>query len=361
VFGPLASAGTALHEAGVAAGTVLVVTDSTVADLWLDPLLAALRADGRVPHVHIVPAGESAKSMARLAAIHDWALGLGIDRQTPVVALGGGVVGDLAGFAAATLLRGLLFVQVPTTVIAQVDSAVGGKTGVNHAAGKNLLGAFHQPALVYVDPSTLDTLPDRDLRSGFAEVVKHALLSSSTLAERLRADWDALLGRDAAVLPGVLCDAVAIKADIVAADEREAGVRAFLNLGHTFGHAIERAAGYGAYTHGEAVAMGLRAALHLSGSVRQGAEAAPDAPLPADFAEADRLVLRLAPPPLPPDLTTDALMTAMGTDKKRTAEGLRFVVLDAPGAPRVVSGVPETWVRAAWAFVRQPLAEHTSA
>ena len=343
-FEPLATAPLHLREAGLE-GRALVVTDETVGPLHLGTLADALRADGRSVEALAVPAGEGSKSLGQLSAVYDWALGQGIDRQTPVLALGGGVVGDLAGFAAATLLRGLPLVHVPTTTIAQVDSAIGGKTGVNHAAGKNLVGAFHPPHLVLADPATLATLPDREFRSGLAEAVKHALVSDPDLADRIERDWPALTGRQPQETAALVRDAAAVKAAVVEADEREAGDRALLNFGHTFGHALEREAGYGTLAHGEAVALGMRAALHLSSSLIAGAVADR---LAGRFEAADRLVARLAPPP--PALDRDRLTAAMGSDKKRTAGGLRFVVLDDVGQARLASDVPAPYVRAAWDF-----------
>ena len=344
-FEPLAAAPRHLREAGLE-GRALVVTDETVGPLWLGALADALRADGRTVAALAVPAGEASKSLGRLSAVYDWALGQGLDRQTPVLALGGGVVGDLAGFAAATLLRGLPLVHLPTTTIAQVDSAIGGKTGVNHAAGKNLVGAFHQPRVVLADPATLATLPDREFRSGLAEAVKHALIADAGLAARLARDWTALADeRRPDVMAGLVRDAAAVKAAVVEADEREAGDRALLNFGHTFGHALEREAGYGALTHGEAVALGMRAALHLSQSLAGGRVAGA---LSEPFRDADALVARLAP--APPDLDRAALLSAMQSDKKRTAAGLRFVVLDAVGSARLAADVPAPYVRAAWDY-----------
>ena len=343
-FEPLAEAPRHLRGVGLD-GRVLVITDETVGPLHLGALTDALAADGRGVEALAVPAGEGSKSLRQYGEVADWALARGIDRQTPVLALGGGVVGDLAGFAAATLLRGLPLVHLPTTTISQVDSAIGGKTGVNTPAGKNLLGAFYAPRVVLADPATLATLPDRDFRSGLAEAVKHALIRDADLAARIDRQWDALAGRDPETVAELVRDAAAIKAAVVEADEREAGDRALLNFGHTFGHALEHQAGYGTLTHGEAVAIGMRAALHLSSSLAAGAVA--DDLLP-DFDRADRLVTRLAP--AAPDLDRDALVDAMGTDKKRTADGLRFVVLEAVGQARLASDVPAEMVRAAWAF-----------
>ena len=344
-FEPLADAPRRMREAGLSPGLALVVTDATVAGLYLDALLSALRADGWRPVPVVVPPGEGSKSVETFAAVCDAGLAAGPDRSTPLVALGGGVVGDLGGFAAATLLRGLPLVHLPTTVLAQVDSSIGGKTGVNTARGKNLVGAFHAPRLVLSDPAVLATLPAREVRSGLAEAVKHALIAGGPLLGTMEgaAAWD-----EPGTLAAIVREAAAVKAAVVAGDEREAGRRAFLNFGHTFGHALEAAAGYGRLTHGEAVAVGMRAALHLSARLADGRGA--DAALPEPFATLDALVARLAPPPIPTGVTADAVLAAMGLDKKRDRGGLRFVVLDAPGAPRLASDVPEALVRAAWAY-----------
>ena len=347
-FEPLAHAPRLLREVGLAAGPALVVTDETVGALYLDALCDALAAEGWAPQTHRVPAGETSKSVDHYADVMGWALGHAPTRQTPLLALGGGVVGDLAGFVAATLLRGVPLVHLPTTVISQVDSAIGGKTGINHAAGKNLIGAFKRPLLVLADPATLHTLSERDVRSGLAEAVKHALITEGELADRIERSWPRLLDRDEDVLARLVRDAAEVKAHVVMADEYETGTRAFLNFGHTFGHAIEQVTGYGTFTHGEAVALGMRAALHLSASLVAG-EVAADL---GAFEASDRVAARIPTPSLR-DASVDALMDAMQTDKKRGAEGIRFVVLDAPGTPRLARDVPEAFVRAAWAYARR--------
>ena len=339
-----------LREAGLAPGLALVVTDATVAGLYLDALADALRSDGWTPHAVVVAPGEGSKSLATFADVCDAALAAGPSRATPVLALGGGVVGDLGGFAAATLLRGLPLAHLPTTVLAQVDSSIGGKTGVNTARGKNLVGAFWAPRFVLADPAVLATLPAREVRSGLAEAVKHGLLAGGPLLGLLAENRDRLAAPDRlphGVLARIVREAAAVKAGVVSSDEREAGARAHLNLGHTFGHALEAAAGYGTLTHGEAVAVGMRAALHLSASLRVGRVL--DA-LPEPWASLDALVASLDPPAVPETVTADAVLAAMGLDKKRDGGGLRFVVLDAPGVPRLASGVPERLVRAAWAY-----------
>ncbi|MDX1418779.1 MAG: 3-dehydroquinate synthase family protein [Rubricoccaceae bacterium] len=326
------------------------MTDENVAPRYLGPLARGLERAGWRPAARVVGAGEGSKSIETLGALYDWALGLGIDRQTPLLALGGGVVGDLGGLAAATLLRGLPLVHLPTSVIAQVDSAIGGKTGVNHVAGKNLIGAFHQPRLVLVDVSTLGTLPDREFRSGLAEAVKHALLDGDEAVARLHAILGRVMARDLNAVAETVWRAAGFKAAVVSADEQEDDQRAALNLGHTFAHAIEKAEGYGRFTHGEAVALGLRAALHLSASVGEGRVW--DAPaLPDRFQRASALV-RALDVSSPLRASDEALMVAMETDKKRTPSGLRFVVLDVPGAPRLTADVPAGAVAAAWAYAR---------
>ena len=346
----LARAPLRLREAGLAPGLALVVTDETVAGLYLGALADALRADGWRPVPVVVAPGEGSKSLETFAAVVDACLAAGPDRATPLLALGGGVVGDLGGFAASTLLRGVPLAHLPTTVLAQVDSAIGGKTGVNTGRGKNLVGTFYPPRFVLADPATLQTLPERERRSGLAEVVKHALLDGGPLLDRLESEWERV--GEAGVLAAVVREAAAVKARVVSADERESGARAFLNFGHTLGHALEAAAGYGVLTHGEAVALGMRAALHLSASLAEGVDVG--AALPEPWARMDRLVARLGAPPVPAGVTDEALLAAMGADKKRDAGGLRFVVLDAPGAARLASGLPDALVRAAMTYARSP-------
>ncbi len=339
-FSALGEAPRLMTEAGLRRGRCLVVTDEHVAARYGALLETALGEAGWTPRAVVLPPGEATKAHAPLQAVYDAALRWGIDRKTPVLALGGGVVGDLAGFAAATLLRGLPLVQLPTTLIAQVDSAIGGKTGINHAVGKNLIGAFHQPRLVCADLAVLATLPEREWTSGLAEVVKHALVADAAFFERLEAHWPAVLARAAEVVGEVVYRAAGIKAQVVGEDEREQGRRAILNFGHTFGHAIERAAGYGRLTHGEAVALGMRAALHLSHRLHR------DLPLE----RAHRLVARLPVPSGYADLSIDALTEAMHADKKAEAGALRFVVLRRLGEAYVTDRATPSDVAAAWAF-----------
>ncbi len=341
-FGSLASLPARLASLGLSPGRCMLVSDENVAGLHGGRVASLLRDEGWTPVPLTLPQGETTKSIGHLSWIYDRALSHGIDRQTPLIALGGGVVGDLGGFAAATLLRGVPLIQVPTTLIAQVDSAIGGKTGINHATGKNLIGAFYQPSLVFVDPDLLRTLPKREWTSGLAEVVKHALIAEASLFSFLESRWDAVVGRDDDVLAVLVHRAAAVKVRIVEQDEREVGLRAILNFGHTFAHAIERVAGYGRFTHGEAVATGMRAALHLSRSLHNAFE----------LDRADRLVSQIPVPPGFRDLELDALMAAMQSDKKAKRGRLHFVVLDEIGHAYLADGVDPRDVKAAWDHAR---------
>ncbi|MBT8104627.1 MAG: 3-dehydroquinate synthase [Woeseiaceae bacterium] len=307
----------------VRGGDCLVVTNETVGPLYLDKLLPNLA--GRDVSSIELPDGEAYKTLATMQTILDRLVESGANRDTTVVALGGGVVGDIAGFAAACYMRGVGFIQVPTTLLAQVDSSVGGKTGVNHEQGKNLIGAFYQPAAVLIDTDTLDTLPDRELSAGLAEVIKHGAICDAGFFAWLEDNMGALLDRDAAALGYAVRRSCEIKSQVVAEDERELGRRAILNFGHTFGHAIERCQGYGDWLHGEAVAAGMVMAARLSG---------------LDEGSIDRiraLVAAARLPAEPPDIASNAWMSAMGMDKKVQGRQLRFVVLDAIGASRVTA------------------------
>ncbi len=332
-----------MKQAGLSPGRCLLITDDNVAAHYRGPLRTALERAGWDPHDIVLPAGESTKSAEHLQALYDEALTVGIDRDTPVLALGGGVVGDLAGFAAATLLRGVPLVHLPTSLIAQVDSSIGGKTGINHAAGKNLIGAFYQPTLVVSDVRTIDTLPQREWTSGMAEVIKHALIADEALVSFLETHiTDVLLRRTDAVAT-MIRRAARVKVDVVAADEREQGRRAILNFGHTFGHAIEREAGYGAFTHGEAVAVGMRAALCLSNRLNPS----------FDMERADALVRTIPIEGDPEVLPLSALQSAMVHDKKNRSNSVRFIVLDAIGQARLTDAPTEADLRHAWNFAKR--------
>lgn len=313
---------------------VAIVTDERVA--FAQSAVLATLAAGGAPTL-VLPPGEGTKSTGQLARIWDFLAEHRLDRSSRLIALGGGVIGDLAGFAAASYLRGLPFVQVPTTLLAMVDSSVGGKTGINLGAGKNLVGAFHQPAAVYLEPAMLATLPTREFAAGMAEVLKYGLLADAALWARLEREPLTLAAPDFADVLHRCCE---IKARIVEADERETaaeGGRALLNLGHTFGHAIEQVTGYGAYLHGEAVAIGLAAAARLScalGDLKA-----------SDVARVERTVVAHGlPVQLRAPLPWDALLAAMARDKKVRAGGLRFVVLRSLGEAATQGGIDTTLV-----------------
>ena len=309
---------------------VPIVTDATVHALWGEAVAASLTAAGHEPVWRVLPPGEGSKSWGELAATVDWLLGQDVERGDHIVALGGGVVGDLTGFAAAILKRGCQFIQLPTTLLAQVDSSVGGKTAINTAAGKNLVGAFHQPALVLADLDALTTLPPRELRAGYAEVAKYGVLGDAAFFGWCEANGAALLAGDAAAREHAVAASVRAKAAIVAADEREtSGARALLNLGHTFGHALEAATGFGAaLLHGEAVALGIVLAARYS--VRRGLlDAAAAARISALFSAAD---MPTEISGLGLDCDGRALTAHMLHDKKMDAGTLPFVLLRSIGA-----------------------------
>ena len=245
-------------------GRVVIITDKTVGPLYAQSLVDELRGRGLRVALLDFPPGESHKNLDTVRRVYESCLQFGVDRETPIIGYGGGVVGDLAGFVAATLLRGLPFIQIPTTILAQVDSSVGGKVGVNLAQGKNLIGAFHQPQWVFIDPTCIATLNVEERRSGLAEAVKHGALASDELLGTIIENADELLSSGTTSLMKVLPKAVSIKAEIVSKDEEERGVRAVLNLGHTLGHAFEADCGYRGLRHGEAIALGMRAMLELS-------------------------------------------------------------------------------------------------
>ncbi len=315
---------------------IAVVTDSTVARLHLEPLQTALAAAGLTTQPIIVPPGEATKNWRTLESVVESLLGFGVERGDVVVALGGGVVGDLTGFAAAILRRGCRFVQIPTTLLAQVDSSVGGKTAINAKAGKNLVGAFHQPAAVLIDPALLDTLPPRELRAGYAEVIKTALLGDAAFFDWCDANVAALLGGDPTARTHAIATSVAAKAAIVAADERETGdARALLNLGHTFGHALEAEAGFSdRLLHGEAVAIGC--ALAFAFSAERGL-----CP-PADAARVADHLARAGLPNHPRGIATTAapLMAHMLQDKKMRNGTLAFVLARGIGDAFIARDIP---------------------
>jgi 3-dehydroquinate synthase len=314
-------------DRAIPARDVLLVTNTTVGPLYSDQLAAAL-APRRCIEVEL-PDGEVHKSLANVSRMLDVLIANRFARDACVVALGGGVVGDMAGFAAACYQRGIAFVQVPTTLLSQVDSSVGGKTGVNHPGGKNLIGAFHQPVAVFADTNTLNTLPDRELRAGLAEVIKYGLIVDRGFFDWLEAHASDLLARDAEALTHAIRRSCEIKAEIVARDEREQGDRALLNLGHTFGHAIESATNYSTWLHGEAVGAGMLLAADMS--KRLGWMTA------ADVERVEGILRRFGLPVDVSALSAGTLAEKMKIDKKVAAGRIRLVLLKAIGKS-VVTG-----------------------
>lgn len=316
-----------------------IVSNETVAPLYLTGLASALRDQGvRVTEI-LLPDGEEHKNWQTLNRIFDALLENRCERATTIIALGGGVVGDLAGFAAATYQRGVPFIQLPTTLLSQVDSSVGGKTGINHPLGKNMIGAFYQPRLVLADTDTLKTLPERELSAGLAEVIKYGLIRDLAFFEWLEANMEKLRARDPEALTHAIECSCRNKAEVVAEDETETGVRALLNLGHTFGHAIEAGLGYGEWLHGEAVAAGMVMAAELSRRIGWLSQ--------ADVARTAALLRRAGLPVRGPVLGADRYMALMALDKKVAFGKLRLILLEALGKGVIRDDAPETEVRAA--------------
>ena len=315
-----------------------IVTNTTVAPLYAARLEAALAAAGATTQLVVLPDGEEHKDWRTLNRIFDALLEARADRSTVIVALGGGVVGDMAGFAAATYQRGVPHLQVPTTLLAQVDSSVGGKTAINHPLGKNMVGAFHQPLAVVADTTVLATLPEREYSAGLAEVAKYGAIFDAQFLAWLEANSDPLRHRDPAALAHAIRRSCEIKAIIVERDERESGARALLNFGHTFGHAIESASGYGTVLHGEAVATGMALAARLS--ARQGRIAE------ADAARLVRLLERLGLDVKAPRFAPDVWLDYMGRDKKNQDGRVTLILLDALGRGAVVKDTPDEELRA---------------
>jgi 3-dehydroquinate synthase len=316
---------------------VLIVTDSAVGPHYLPAAERSLRQAGYETGSHTVPSGEGAKRLEELGAIVTSALETGLDRDSTIIALGGGVVGDLAGFAAATYMRGVRFIQIPTTILAH-DSSVGGKVAVNHPQAKNIIGAFHQPDFVLYDIDTLATLPDREVRSGLAEVVKHGLIRDAAFTAWCEENAEALLSRNPEALSFALHAGCRVKAEVVSADEREGGLRAILNLGHTIGHALEAVAGYGELTHGEAISIGMVGSARLAARL----EAAP----PSVAGDTQRLLERFGlPVAIDRPWDTDAIMAAMMHDKKFRGGEMVFVLPRRIGEVIIRKGIPAALVR----------------
>jgi len=314
-----------------------IVTNTTVAPLYLERVAAPLRAAGKEVVEIVLPDGEEHKQWGSLMTVFDALLANKCDRKTTLVALGGGVIGDLTGFAAASYMRGVPFVQIPTTLLAQVDSSVGGKTGINHPLGKNMIGAFYQPRAVLADTNTLDTLPPRELAAGLAEVIKHGAILDGEFFDWIEANIARLVAREPDALAHAIARSCEIKADVVRKDEREGGLRAVLNFGHTFGHAIEAGLGYGEWLHGEAVGCGMVMAADLS--QRLGL---------IDAASAERLrklVAAAGLPTLAPDLGAARWIELMEVDKKNEGGAIKFILLKPLGSPSITS-VPQEVLQA---------------
>jgi len=328
-----------------ARGAAAVVTDSNVGPLYAEGVVKTLEEAGLTVTRCVLPAGEENK---RLSYIEDWCgafLEAGMDRSSLVVALGGGVVGDMAGYAAASFMRGVRFIQIPTTILAQVDSSVGGKTGVNHPLGKNIIGAFHQPSAVIIDLCVLKTLPDRILRAGLAEALKHGVIADASLFSYMESKHDAILGKDLEALAVPVRRSCEIKAAVVEEDEREHGRRADLNYGHTFGHGIEAASHYTEFLHGEAVALGM----HAAGVLSRGLGLVDDG-----FVETQRACIASFGLPVAwPEMPVDAVLEAMKHDKKVRAGTMKFVVADRLGHVVHRTDVTEAQVRVALEALRQ--------
>ncbi len=315
--------------------TVFIVGNTTVAPLYAKTLINTLSQLGKTVRLLELPDGESFKDWQHLQLIFDELLAHGADRQSMIIALGGGVVGDMAGFGAASFMRGIRFIQVPTSLLAQVDSSVGGKTGINHPLGKNMIGAFHQPVAVIADLNTLRTLPPRELSAGLAEVIKHGAIADADFLDWIEANTSALLACDTDAMAHAVLRSCEIKSAVVSADEREGGIRATLNFGHTFGHAIESGLGYGEWLHGEAVGCGMVMAADLSTRLGHISK--------ADAQRLKRIIASMHLPIAPPKLGSQRFMELMQVDKKTEGGQIRYITLGSIGAARIQQ-VPDATV-----------------
>ena len=339
--------GNELRRLGIREHTkILVVSNVDVATPYGSRCLTSLEQAGFQATLLTIPAGEEQKTLTTFSTILDAAKDEGLERQSLMLALGGGIVGDMTGFAAACWLRGIAVIQVPTTLLAMVDAAIGGKTGVNHPGGKNLIGAFHQPRLVMIDPDTLQTLPTREFRAGLAEVIKYGVIGDSELFELLErsVSFDNPLSISTELLATMLERSAQAKANVVAADEKEGGQRAILNYGHTFGHVVETLTGYGTWLHGEAVAIGMVAVAALA--VQRGVMAQTDAE------RQTRLIQSAGLPSQWPDLDPDCVLKTLQGDKKVRDGRLRFVLPSSIGVVSIVDDVSHEEIRACLAALR---------
>jgi len=322
-----------LFEACSKASSIYIVTNTTVAPLYAERLSKTLASFGKSVRTIALPDGESFKDWKNLQTIFDELLKHGADRQTILVALGGGVIGDMTGFAAASFMRGIRFIQVPTTLLSQVDSSVGGKTGINHPLGKNMIGAFHQPIAVIADLSTLKTLPPRELSAGLAEVIKHGAIADASFLDWIEANTSALLACDIEAMSHAVLRSCEIKSAVVSADEREGGVRATLNFGHTFGHAIEAGMGYGEWLHGEAVGCGMVMGAKLSCLLKKITQ--------ADADRLTRIIHAMHLPTTAPKFGADRYIELMQVDKKAEGGQIRYVLLEQIGKAYIATAPHE--------------------
>ncbi len=325
-----------LFEACSKASSIYIVTNTTVAPLYAERLSKTLASFGKSARTIALPDGESFKDWKNLQTIFDELLKHGADRQTVLIALGGGVIGDMTGFAAASFMRGIRFIQVPTTLLSQVDSSVGGKTGINHPLGKNMIGAFHQPIAVIADLSTLKTLPPRELSAGLAEVIKHGAIADATFLNWIEANTSALLACDIEAMSHAVLRSCEIKSAVVSADEREGGVRATLNFGHTFGHAIEAGMGYGEWLHGEAVGCGMVMGAKLSCLLKKITQ--------ADADRLTRIIHSMHLPTTAPKFGAERYIELMQVDKKAEGGQIRYVLLEQIGKAYIATAPHEAVV-----------------
>jgi 3-dehydroquinate synthase len=316
-----------LFSACKKASSVYIVTNTTVGPLYAERLIQTIKKLGKKAKTIVLPDGESYKDWQHLQFIFDTLLQHGADRQTMLLALSGGVIGDMTGFAAASFMRGIPFIQVPTTLLAQVDSSVGGKTGINHPLGKNMIGAFHQPVAVIADLGTLKTLPPRELSAGLAEVIKHGAIADETLLSWIETNSEQLLACNPDVMVHAVLRSCEIKSAVVSADEREGGIRAILNFGHTFGHAIEAGMGYGAWLHGEAVGCGMAIAADLSCRLNYIN--------PAERNRLIQIIRAMHLPTQPPKFGTERYLELMQLDKKTEGGQIRYVILEKIGKAQI--------------------------
>ena len=315
--------------------SIFIVTNTTVAPLYAQRLTKTLETFGKSVRTIVLPDGESYKDWKNLQLIFDDLLKFGADRQTILVALGGGVIGDMTGFAAASFMRGIRFIQVPTTLLAQVDSSVGGKTGINHPLGKNMIGAFHQPVAVIADLNTLKTLPARELSAGLAEVIKHGAIADAKFLDWIEGNAQSLLACDTDAMSHAVLRSCEIKSAVVSADEREGGIRATLNFGHTFGHAIEAGMGYGEWLHGEAVGCGMVLGADLSCRLNYISR--------AEVERLTKIIQSMNLPVAPPKFGGKRYLELMQVDKKTESGQIRYVVLEKIGKAQI-QGVPDAQV-----------------